>query len=260
MTPWLNIATKVPVTYKTTQMPMQPAVLGAVLHTTNHLAGAETIERFQADWQAGQNQTAHFMVERGGRIGQFRALNEVAWHINERSNQYIGIEHIAKPDVSLTEPQILASADLLAAVQNELGFPLQTLRGPGASGVGIHDQFAETRCGRGVFKGFAATFERILQRAILLGRWEVQVGDWTWIYTFEKSGDVMWQALGTNPLRARGTGTWTLSDKLRIAWDAGSLEEWDIPLKSIGQTGRLTRQGRNNVPLTERERKITARR
>jgi len=54
------------------------------------------------------------MVERGGRIGQFRALNEVAWHIEEPSVRYVGIEHVPEHNEDLTEPQIKFQRELVA--------------------------------------------------------------------------------------------------------------------------------------------------
>src|SRR5262249_52030844 len=88
MADWLPFARKLPVTYNRQQMPQGTPILGAVLHTTD-AGGVQTLERFQRDWQAKQDQTAHFMVDRAGNIGQFRALNEVAWHFRRYlSTQY----------------------------------------------------------------------------------------------------------------------------------------------------------------------------
>jgi hypothetical protein len=264
VTPWLSIATKLPVIYNTAQMPMQVPIKGAVLHTTNHTAGEGSLEGFRASWTAAQRQSAHFMVDRGGRIGQFRALNEVAWHINGPSTSYIGIEHIATPGQFLTPAQMNASADLLVALRRELDFPLQPLAGPGALGVGIHKQFAPTGCGGGVFTtgaGFAPTFTAILNAAILAGRWEVRTGSMTWIYVFDDTGNVEWQKLKVVDFaKDRGKGTYLQSDKLIIEWTDGSAEEWTSPLSMTGQGGRLTRQGFGDAPLTEAERRIQARR
>jgi len=40
---WLSMAQPLPITYKKQQMGMQSPLLGVVLHTTNHRAGAETL-------------------------------------------------------------------------------------------------------------------------------------------------------------------------------------------------------------------------
>jgi len=76
---WLDIASPFPMTYTKQQMGMQSPVLGIVLHSTNHSAGTETIARFRGDWQAGQQQSAHFVIDRGGKLGQCRGTEEVAW-------------------------------------------------------------------------------------------------------------------------------------------------------------------------------------
>jgi hypothetical protein len=147
---WLGMATRYPVKYKKQQMPMG-AIMGAVLHTTNHTAGAETIARFQQDWNALQAQSAHFVIDRSGQIGQCRMLSEVAWHISGSSPHYIGIEHIAYPGVSLTSAQIEASGTLLSELSGMLNFPLTPFTSSGGRGVGMHVAFHSTNCGKNVF-------------------------------------------------------------------------------------------------------------
>lgn len=148
---WLSSATPLPVTYKKPQMAMKSPILGVVLHTTNHAKGAETLERFQKDWQGLQFQSAHFMVDRSGTVGQFRALTDVAWHIGKMSVNYIGIEHIAKHRQSLTAEQIAASGKLIAELSKLLGFQIRALTAKGQAGIGIHEQFQSTGCGQSVF-------------------------------------------------------------------------------------------------------------
>ena len=147
---WLGIATPYPVKYKKQQVPMG-AVMGAVLHTTNHTAGAESIARFQKDWNAKQAQSAHFVIDRSGQIGQCRMLSEVAWHISGSSPHYVGIEHISKPGMPITQAQIEASGTLLSVLSDSLGFPLTPFTSAGSSGVGIHVAFCATNCGKSVF-------------------------------------------------------------------------------------------------------------
>lgn len=146
---WISMAMPFPVTYKSQQQGMRYPLLGAVLHTTNHTAGSSILKRFQTDWQVAQAQSAHFAVDRNGGIGQFRSLTEVAWHINKWSVSYIGIEHIAHPGEALERSQVEASARILAWCADNLGVSLVALNAPGGRGVGIHHQFASTRCGRG---------------------------------------------------------------------------------------------------------------
>ena len=147
---WLSIASPYPVQYKKQQAAMG-AIMGVVLHTTNHTAGAETIARFQQDWTALQAQSAHFVIDRYGEIGQCRMLSEVAWHISGKSTNYFGVEHIAKPGAQLTSAQIEASGTLVSVLSDMYGFPLTTFTRPNGRGVGMHVAFISTNCGKNVF-------------------------------------------------------------------------------------------------------------
>jgi len=198
-TPWLSIATKVEVKYPPPEQGPMKEILGAVLHTTNTADPMLTIEKLQTDWQAqiddpqvvpSKKVCAHFMVEKGGRIGQFRTLDIVAWHLGNPSRQYIGIEPACQAHLGddLAQAQIDTSAKLLRALRSELGFPLQPLQGPSSSGVGVHQQLGWTGCGgRGVFwlgdhgsGRFGIRFWDVLQ--VPTGRWEVRPGKWTWLH------------------------------------------------------------------------------
>ncbi|HXI30569.1 MAG TPA: peptidoglycan recognition family protein [Vicinamibacterales bacterium] len=148
---WLAIAQRLPVTYTRPQMPMEPRILGVVVHTTNHGAGEETLERFQRDWQGLQFQSAHFAVDRAGNIGQYRSTREVAWHINEPSVRYFGIEHIAKHKQELTAEQLERSARLIGDLAVLFSFPARRLTAAGQPGIGIHVDFKPTGCGQNVF-------------------------------------------------------------------------------------------------------------
>jgi hypothetical protein len=138
-------------TYNKPQMGMQFPILGVVLHTTNHKQGEESIARFRNDWQAAQAQSAHFVIDRSGQLGQCRSISEVAWHIGKNSIRYIGVEHIAKLDTSLTNDWVDASGELIAALNSILSIPLQGITSAGDSGIGIHVDFSSTFCGRKVF-------------------------------------------------------------------------------------------------------------
>jgi N-acetylmuramoyl-L-alanine amidase-like protein len=158
MPEWLSIARPLPMTYNRPQgTNMEPPILGVVLHTTDAERGAQTLERFQSDWQAKQNQSTHFMVDRDGNIGQFRALSEIAWHIHGLSKRYIAIEHIAKflHNPRRVQPlevaQIDKSAKLIVELAKIYGFPLEPMAKPGEKGIGVHEQFENTWCGAGVF-------------------------------------------------------------------------------------------------------------
>jgi hypothetical protein len=236
--------------------------------------------------QGPKFQSAHFVIDRDGRIGQFRPLDKAAAHTGSTWNaKYIGIEHIAlfplpppappAPAEPLTDLQVVSSATLLSALKSNVGLSLIELSHPGATGVGVHTQFPPdtgTECGLPDFVdrtgAFLPTFELILQLAILFGRWEVKVGDWTWIYEFKggvsrDSGPIDWQAFDLTKPNSQGSGTWSLdsaSQKLQIKWDNGSKEEWDRPLKLDGQPGKLTVQSGPIQPKDEAARKILARR
>lgn len=167
---WLEIAQKLPVTYAKPQVPMEPKILGVILHTTNHGAGAETLERFQRDWQGLQFQSAHFAVDRAGNIGQYRSTKEVAWHVNKPSVRYFGIEHIAKHKQELTAEQIEKSARLIGDLASMFSFPATRLTAAGQPGIGIHVDIKPTGCGQNVFwvgtpGQRTPTFDRIVQRA-----------------------------------------------------------------------------------------------
>ena len=175
---WLPVAQRFPVTYTRPQQAMEARILGVVLHTTNHGAGEETIARFQRDWQALQAQSAHFVIDREGNIGQCRSTREVAWHANAPSVRYFGIEHIAKHKQALTDVQIERSARLVGDLSVYFGFPTQRLVRAETPGIGIHVDFRPTGCGQDVFwtgttAQRTAAFDRIVKRAGDFARWGI---------------------------------------------------------------------------------------
>ena len=111
------------------------------------------------------------MIDRDGNIGQFRALEEVAWHIGGLSKRYIGIEHIAEWKEALTDDQINASAALIAHLSGILNFPIAAISKPGEWGIGFHKQFNSTGCGENVFcapgnsTDSMNTFDQIIDQA-----------------------------------------------------------------------------------------------
>jgi hypothetical protein len=77
-----------------------------------------------------------------------------------------------------------------------------------------------------------------------VGTWNVRVGSWSWIYTFNKDGSAKWTDI-RQPSGQSGRGTWEKTGHfLEISRDTGSREQWDLPLKSSGQLGNLVGQGR----------------
>lgn len=92
------------------------------------------------------------------------------------------------------------------------------------------------------------------------GTWQVKIGVWTWIYTFDgnhhaSSGSARWNG---GPAES-GDGTWTLDNPdpdifLEIIWEPnryspeGSRELWDAPIREpvmrVSTHGSLVGQGR----------------
>ncbi|HXN87815.1 MAG TPA: peptidoglycan recognition family protein [Methylocella sp.] len=179
---------------------LKKPILGAVLHTTNPKGSRLlTLQESRNDFAGSQEplfRSAHFMVDRSGLIAQFRSLDQGSAHIGPPwMPNYVGIEHTAFHKDPLVDPeQINASADLLNMLKSELGLTLSELSKAGFTGVGRHNQFNSTECGEGPFfdRGdFGPDFKKILERALQrspVGKWEVHVGDWTWIYTFKAGG------------------------------------------------------------------------
>lgn len=89
--------------------------------------------------------SAHFSVDREGRIYQYVPVDEVAWHADRANSLYIGIEHTAYPGkCDLTDEELRASADLVAAVVEyvdrkwDYRIPLRKINGPDLV-PGFHD-------------------------------------------------------------------------------------------------------------------------
>lgn len=159
---------------------MTTPILGVVLHTTNHQAGADTLERFQADWQHLQNQSTTFMVDREGNIGQFRTTQQGSWHIRGPAPRwdfrYFGIEHIARVGQQLTHAQLERSARLIGDLSVLFGFPARPLPARGQTGIGIHIDFGGSYCGRNIFwqgpnRARTDTYLWLVRRAREYARW-----------------------------------------------------------------------------------------
>lgn len=162
---WLPYSNIYKMTYKKPQQSMKE-IFGIVLHTTEAPQGAQTIQRFVKDWNALQAQSAHFIIDRDGVIGQCRALTDVAWHINKYSINYFGIEliacneHKSKEFRGVTRPQMDSVAKVIADLAYYYSLPIKQIMRtsktavPGSDkdrGVGIHADFNYTNCGRGSY-------------------------------------------------------------------------------------------------------------
>ena len=177
---WLAVARRLPLTFGAGTM--TTPILGVVVHTTNHGAGPETLERFHTDWESLRRQSTHFMVDREGNIGQFRSTRGLGWHIKTPAprwdGRYFGIEHIAKHKQPLTDVQLERSARLIGDLSVLFGFPARALPRKGDSGIGIHVDFAGSGCGEGVFwspsgttRARTDTYSRLVKRAHDFARW-----------------------------------------------------------------------------------------
>lgn len=151
--------------YKKPQQTMKE-IFGVILHTTEAPKGEQTIDRFVRDWNAAQAQSAHFIIDRTGAVGQCRALTDVAWHMNKFSINYIGVELIASQQHKesqyhgITRPQMDSIATLIGDLAYYFKFPIKKIERTSKTavpssdkdrGVGIHADFESTWCGRGSY-------------------------------------------------------------------------------------------------------------
>lgn len=89
--------------------------------------------------------SAHFSVDREGKVYQYVPLTRVAWHADHANDLYVGIEHTAYPGhCELTDEQLHVSAELAAGIcsyiERRYGFrvPLRKIDGPDLV-PGFHD-------------------------------------------------------------------------------------------------------------------------
>lgn len=95
------------------------------------------LQKSRADYAAeGRDKggvSAHFLVGQGGEIVQLVHLADTAWHASGVNAHTVGIEHIARtpselspsdPGLKLTQPQLAASAALVAWLCARLQMPV----------------------------------------------------------------------------------------------------------------------------------------
>ncbi len=173
---WIPYAKQYPVKYRNPQQGMKFPILGVLLHTTNAPKGEQTIARFQRDWPGSSGQSAHFVIDRQGEIGQCRTTSEVAWHAGKGytigSTRYFGIEFIAfhKDPRGLTSKQKESAYRLIGDLSVIFGFPVKQMTKLGEPGIGVHSDFKYTGCGEGIFwsghkSNRTLTYRTILSRA-----------------------------------------------------------------------------------------------
>jgi hypothetical protein len=202
--------------------------------------------------------SAHFGISKDGNIWQFVDTNDMAFGVDGSTNDahWISVENTAKLPEVLTGSQIQSVAVLLAWLNDTNGVPFQLANRGSDFGLGFHRMFhiGDHPCpGPGV----VAQRQRILASAFdmrsniaaapphLLGRWEVRIGVFTWIYSFHMDNTLGWgDIIDRNTVK--GVGKWDIGtsiggrEVIRIKWPAtGSSEEWDLPLKLHEQMGML---------------------
>lgn len=75
------------------------------------------------------------------------------------------------------------------------------------------------------------------------GQWKVTTQGDTYFYWFYSGGSVKWDD-GSIFGGDSGSGAWsTEGSKIKISWQSGGREEWDMPLTTLEQTGRWTTSG-----------------
>jgi hypothetical protein len=76
-----------------------------------------------------------------------------------------------------------------------------------------------------------------------VGDWRVAVGQWTWIYSFDASGNVTWRDQGTGQ---NGKGTWkNAPGVINFQWtNSTTTESWKTPIKPSEQKGTTTMKGK----------------
>jgi hypothetical protein len=81
-----------------------------------------------------------------------------------------------------------------------------------------------------------------------VGRWQVKVGRWTWIYEFDDQGTVVW----TDPFsKDTGKGRYRIGDlDMTTTWEPSpTVETWDFPLDPLDAFGRCNMLGSGNFQL-----------
>ncbi len=75
-------------------------------------------------------------------------------------------------------------------------------------------------------------------RRSLIGKWRVQVQNWTWIYQFTDGRYVRW----TDPFNNQtGLGVWSVTpDRILLSWapQSKTTEQWDLPVDPQNETGK----------------------
>jgi N-acetyl-anhydromuramyl-L-alanine amidase AmpD len=91
-----------------------------VLHITAGSTATGAIATFEHSKPPNRT-SAHFIVDRDGRVTQLVSIDNTAWHASAVNSRSIGVEHVAVPGKLLpTEAQCAASSALVAWLCREL--------------------------------------------------------------------------------------------------------------------------------------------
>ena len=128
-----------------------------VVHQTDGQPRLDRAVEHLANPDSEHRVSAHFLIGREGEVVQLVDVGDTAWHCSGWNKSSIGIEHCARapkelghddPGLPLTEPQLDASARLVAWLLRELGLQLAAVVPHCSSPVTTHKD-----CGRDVADG-----------------------------------------------------------------------------------------------------------
>jgi N-acetyl-anhydromuramyl-L-alanine amidase AmpD len=133
MTNWYPKATRVLADASNfrTCWPKRATIAQVICHVTD---GQERAEPVAEMWQQFKHfSSAHFVIGQDGLVIQAVDLGDVAWHAHDANALSVGIEHCARtpgergkadPGLALSEPQLQASAVLVAWLCRMAGLPI----------------------------------------------------------------------------------------------------------------------------------------
>jgi hypothetical protein len=267
---WFPYATKKPIHHNFDSGGMG-VIHGLVIHITDghnrHLPNLAGVQGWFNTPAA--KASAHFCISKKGEIWQFVDTADRPWAQGPGNSNYVSVENIALPGQRLTDPQLDGVAFIFSWLMDIASVPALLANFPGAWGLGFHSMFPHQHphCpGPHVIVQRPDIISRSLSGIVPVGTWKVQVGSWTWIYTFKRDNTVRWTDLMRSPTNS-GDGHWDFYPYgLQIDWDPpkgsppgtlGTQERWECPLNFNGQQGTLMRQA-GGKSLSAAERKITA--
>jgi len=98
-----------------------------VLHITAGSTMEGAFNTFQGSI-APHRVSAHFIIDRAGKVYQLMSVSETAWHASQANGHSVGIEHVAIPVKLLpTEEQYAASAALVRWLCDQMKVPVDRI-------------------------------------------------------------------------------------------------------------------------------------